>query len=228
MKAYDILPIDYYILPNPLPDEQGRTTYQVRQDTRGAINTRGIVEYLRANNMMPSYPIDAIIETLTKAIVEKLFFNACVHIDGLGVFSLNIGLKPVIDENGVAHKRQVTDPNDITGNEIEVTGISFKPDKEFLKLATERPARFRHTEPRGVVGRHPVFTREEMIASLFAYLDKYHTISRGVFVVGWNLTRHQATKWLKELSTGDNPPLLETRPTNAYVYQRNPNYVPET
>ena len=38
MEAYDILPIDFYILPNPQPDEQGRTTYQVRQDTRGAVN----------------------------------------------------------------------------------------------------------------------------------------------------------------------------------------------
>ena len=228
MEAYDILPIDFYILPNPQPDEQGRTTYQVRQDTRGAVNTRALVEHMKRWHIMPQYPIDAIIKTLTEEIVEKLFFNGCVHLDGLGLFSLTIGLKPVIDENGVAHKRHVTDPHDITGNDLEVTGISFKPDKEFLELATKRPANFRHIAPRGVVGRSPVFTRQEMINLLFNYLDKEKTISRRILIMITHLTMYQAKKWLKELSTGDNPPLLEIWAANAYIYQRNPNYVPET
>lgn len=227
MAAYDILPIDYNILPNPLPDEQGRTTYQVRQDTRGAMTTRGLVEHMRRHHKLTEYPIDAIIHTLAEEIVEQLFFNRCMHIDGLGTFSLNIGLKPVIDEQGVVHKRQVTDPKEITGNDIVVTGIAFKPDIEFTRLATQRPVRFRHSELRGIVGHSVCYTREEMIETLFSYLDKYGTISRGTFVMGWNLTRHQAQKWLRELCTGDNPPLLETRPTNAYVYHRNPDYVPE-
>jgi hypothetical protein len=133
-----------------------------------------------------------------------------------------------LDENGVAHKRHVTDPHDITGNDLEVTGISFKPDKEFLELATKRPANFRHIAPRGVVGRSPVFTRQEMINLLFDYLDKENTISRRIFIMITQLTMYQAKKWLKELSTGDNPPLLEIWAANAYIYQRNPNYVPET
>lgn len=227
MAAYDILPIEYNILPNPQPDEQGRTTYQVRQDTRGSMHTRGLVEHMRRYHILTQYPIDSIIHTLAQEIVEQLFFNRCMHLDGLGTFSLTIGLKPVVDEQGVEHKRQVTDPNEITGNDIVVTGIAFKPDAEFTRLATQRPARFRHSELRGIVGHSIYYTREEMIESLFSYLDKYGTISRGVFVMGWNLTRHQAQKWLRELTTGDNPPLVETRPTNAYVYHRNPDYVPE-
>lgn len=182
---------------------------------------------MRRYHILTQYPIDAIIHTLAQEIVEQLFFNRCMHLDGLGTFSLTIGLKPVVDEQGVEHKRQVTDPNEITGNDIVVTGIAFKPDAEFTRLATQRPARFRHSELRGIVGHSVCYTREEMIETLFSYLDKYGTISRGTFVMGWNLTRHQAQKWLRELCTGDNPPLVETRPTNAYVYHRNPDYVPE-
>lgn len=227
MAAYDILPIKYNILPNPQPDGQGRTTYQVRQDTRGAMNTRGLVEHMRRHGKLIQYPVDAIIRTLAEEIVEQLFFNRCMHIDGLGTFSLTIGLSPVIDDQGVAHKRQVTDPSEITGNDIEVTGIAFKPDIEFTRLATQRPARFEHIGARGTVGHSVQYTREQMTESLLSYLDRYSTISRGTFVMGWHLTRYQAEKWLHELSTGDNPPLLETRPANAYVYQRNPDYLPE-
>ena len=32
--------IKYSVHANPLKDEEGRTTYQVRQDTRGTIDTK--------------------------------------------------------------------------------------------------------------------------------------------------------------------------------------------
>ena len=35
--------IKFSVHQNPLKDEQGRTTYQVRQDTPGAIDTKGLV-----------------------------------------------------------------------------------------------------------------------------------------------------------------------------------------
>ena len=35
--------IKFSVHQNPLKDEQGRTTYQVRQDTLGAIDTKGLV-----------------------------------------------------------------------------------------------------------------------------------------------------------------------------------------
>ena len=228
MATYEIFPIDFNILPNPQKDEQGRTTYQVRQDTRGALNTKGLVKHLRNHNMLTQFPIDAIIHTLAEEIVEHLFFNHCVHLDGLGTFSLNIGLSPVVDEDGLAHKRQVTDPSEITGSDIEVTGIAFRPDAEFLHLATCRPAHFRHTEERGIVGHSISYTREELTQSLFAYIDEQGSISRRTLVMNWNLTRYQAVKWLTELTTGDNPPLIKTHPSNAYVYLRNPHYRPET
>ncbi len=34
--------IKFSVHQNPLKDEQGRTTYQVRQDTLGAIDTKGL------------------------------------------------------------------------------------------------------------------------------------------------------------------------------------------
>lgn len=228
MEALDMIPIKYVVLPNPQPDDQGRTTYQVRPDTRGAMHTRGLVEHMKRYGIMTQYPLDAIIRKLTEEIVEQLFFNRCMHIDGLGTFSLTLGLKPVKDEQGVMHKRQVTDPHEITGNDIEVTGIAFKPDKEFTDLATQRPAYFQNSEPRGVVGHSVTYTRQDMIATLFGYLAKNETITRRIFIMMWHLTKYQAQKWLEDLTTGDNPPLLVSKPGDAYVYQRNPNYVPET
>ena len=62
-------------------------------------------------------------------------FNRRVHLNGIGTFSLNIGLKPVVEEDGTKQKRTVTNPKEITGNDLEVTGITFVPDKELMEKA---------------------------------------------------------------------------------------------
>ena len=93
--------IKFSVHENPLKDEKGRTTYQVRQDTMGV----------------------------------------------------------------------ATDPKEITGNDLEVTGISFKPDKELMEKAQSELVYFEHSAPRVSVGHsddHP-FWRVRKQAGAFVY-----------------------------------------------------------
>ena len=219
--------IYFSVFPNPQKDEEGRTTYQVRQDTCGVLNTRGLVEHLKRYQMLPSYPLEGMLDLLKREIVEHLFFNQRLHLDGFGTFFLNIGLKPVKDEEGNSHKRVVTDPAEITGNDLEVTGIGFIPDKEFQKMVTSAPVGFIHSDKKGVVGHGTQYTRKEIIDSLQEWIDGHDFITRSTFQMFWHLTYYSSRNWLKQLSEGDNPPLVARREGTTIVYRRNPAYQPE-
>ena len=43
------LTIYFSVHANPLKNEDGETTYQIRQDTRGALSTKGLMRYMRDN-----------------------------------------------------------------------------------------------------------------------------------------------------------------------------------
>lgn len=220
--------IKFSVFANPLKDEEGRTTYQVRQDTHGVLNTRGLVAHMRRHHILPNLPLEAVLDVLKQEIVEHLFSNYRLHLDGLGTFYLNIGLKDVTDEEGNSHRRVVTDPNDITGNDLEVTGIGFTPDKEFQKMVTLAPAYFEHSDERGSVGHTALYTREEITESLLDFLSKNGYITRRTFQAFWHLTYYAARNWLRELTEGDNPPLVVIKAGGAYLYRRNPAYVSDT
>lgn len=217
--------IKYSVHANPLKDEQGRTTYQVRHDIRGTLNTEGIVQHLKRHHLLANIPIEAVLDVLREEIVEHLLNNINLHFDGLGTFYLNIGFKPEDDGEGGTRKRVVTDPKKINGNDLMVTGLGFTPDKEFTKMVTEEPVHFEHSMQLADVGHSVTYTREEITRKLLAFIDEYGFISRSTFQQFFYLTYYSACNWLDKLSSGDNPPLLKSKEATAYIYRRNPDYV---
>ena len=216
--------IKYSVHANPLKDEQGRTTYQVRHDIRGTLNTEGIVQHLKRHQLLANIPVEAVLDVLREEIVEHLLNNINLHFDGLGTFYLSIGLKPENDGEGGTHKRVVTDPDDIKGNNLMVTGLGFTPDKEFTKMVTQAPAHFERSFQMTYVGHSVTYTREEITRKLLAFIDEYGFISRLTAQQFFYLTYHSARNWLRTLSSGDNPPLLKSKEATAYIYRRNPDY----
>jgi len=60
------LTIYFTVHANPLKNEDGETTYQVRQDTRGALSTKGLMKYIRDNHIMPTVELDSVIGILAR------------------------------------------------------------------------------------------------------------------------------------------------------------------
>lgn len=216
--------IKYSVHANPLKDDQGRTTYQVRQDIRGTLNTEGLVNHLKQHHLLPNIPVEGVLEVLREEIAEHLLNNVNLHLDGLGTFYLNIGFMPEEDEEGGTHKRVVTNPKDINGNDLMVTGLGFTPDKEFIQKVTQAPVNFEHSQQLADAGHSEVYTREEITQLALELIDRYGFISRQTFQMFLHLTYHSARNWLAELTTGDNPPLLKKKEATAYIYRRNPDY----
>ncbi len=152
------LTINFSVHSNPLKNEDGETTYQVRQDTRGALSTTGQMRYLRDNHVMPTVDLASVIGMLARLQAEKMVDNAKVHLEGLGVFSLTLGLKPMVDVEGQKCKRIVTKPETITGNDVEITDVSFVPDKEFMETIRRKAPHISQTGGKGKVGHSPDYT----------------------------------------------------------------------
>lgn len=97
--------INYSVHANPLKDDQGRTTYQMRHDIRGTLNTEGLVQHLKHHHLLANIPVEAVLEVLRDEIAEHLLDNVNLHFDGLGTFYLNVGFMPMDDGDGNAKKR---------------------------------------------------------------------------------------------------------------------------
>lgn len=202
--------IKFSVHANPLKDEEGRTTYQVRQDTLGTMDTKGLEAELALHQLQNNFTLGGAVEWLSKQLVAQMNFNRRVHLNGIGTFTLTIGLKPVVEEDGTKHKRIVTDPNDITGNELEVTGVTFVPDKELMDRAKSELVYFEHAAPRGSVGHSDDYTEEEMRQQIIGWFAENDYLTRPLMSKMWHLTKYKAEKWLQHFTTG-NQPLLSCR-----------------
>ena len=217
------LKIKFSVHQNPLKDEQGRTTYQVRQDTRGAIDTKGLESLLALHSMQNNFTLGLAVEWIQKQMVSQMNFNRRVHLNGIGTFSLNIGMKPVIDEDATKHKRVVTDPQAITGNDLEVTGVNFVPDKELIEKLKSELVYFEHSDPRGSVGHSAWYTDEQMRQSIIDWFGENNYLTRALFSKMWHITPYKANLILEQLCEGDDALLVVQKQANAYIYRLNPN-----
>ena len=217
--------IKFSVHQNPLKDEQGRTTYQVRQDTLGAIDTKGLESLLALHSLQNNFTLGLAVEWIQKQMVSLMNFNRRVHLNGIGTFSLNIGMKPVIDEDGTKHKRIVTDPKEITGNDLEVTGVNFVPDKELVEKLKSELVYFEHSDPRGSVGHSAWYTDDQMRQLIIDWFGENNYLTRPLFSKVWHITRYKAELILTQLCEGEDAILVRQKQSHAFFYYLKPNTI---
>ena len=92
--------IKYGIYPNPKPDEEGNTTYQVRHTPEGTMNEKAFLSHLKYHNTYNTTVMQSSLIVLKDEIIEQLKANRRFRIDGLGTFQMKVGLKMKYDEEG--------------------------------------------------------------------------------------------------------------------------------
>ena len=197
----------------------------MRQDTLGAIDTKGLESLLALHSMQNNFTLGLAVEWIQKQMVSQMNFNRRVHLNGIGTFSLNIGMKPVIDEDGTKHKRIVTDPKEITGNDLEVTGVNFVPDKELIEKLKSELVYFEHSDPRGSVGHSAWYTDEQMRQSIIDWFAENRYLTRPLFSKVWHITRYKAELILTQLCEGKDAILVRQKQSHAFFYYLKPNTI---
>ena len=211
--------IKYGIYPNPKPDEEGNTTYQVHHTPEATMNEKAFLAHLKYHNTYNTTVMQSSLIVLKDEIIEQLKANRRFRIDGLGTLQMKVGLKMKYDEEGNPVKPHYTDPNQITANDVEVQGVSFTPDPSFVKELKENTST-RNKFGRGAAGRNQPYTREQIVTFLDEYLREHHSITRRQMERALNITAYRAQKWLDDLTAEEFSKYYSKKQGNTYVYYR--------
>ena len=208
------------VYSNPSKDADGKESYHVRHETRGALNEKYIISHLEHYHRPEAPYIATVVKTLKEMIVELLTDNHNVHIEGLGNFYLKLGFKKRTDENGQVIKPHFTDPAKITGNDIDVESIGFTPDEEFLKELHRKNYHFENATGKGNVGHSAKLSREQIIKRLDQHFETYDELTRQQMEGIFRITKYMAQKWLNELCTLPPVYLKSRKIGNVLTYRR--------
>lgn len=211
--------IKYGIFPNPQPDAEGNTTYQVRHTPEGTMDEKAFLAHLKYHNTYNTTTMQSSLSVLKDEIIEQLRENKRFRIDGVGTFQMKVGLKMQYDEEGNPIKPHYTDPNKITANDVEVQGVSFTPDPSFVKALKDRISTT-NKYGRGAAGKNKPYTREEIIDFLDSYLKEHHSMTRRQMERALNITPYRAEKWLNDITSEPYSKYYSKKQGNTYVYYR--------
>ena len=211
--------IKYGIFPNPQPDAEGNTTYQVRHTPEGTMDEKAFLAHLKYHNTYNTTTMQSSLSVLKDEIIEQLRENKRFRIDGIGTFQMKVGLKIQYDEEGNPIKPHYTDPNKITANDVEVQGVSFTPDPSFVKALKDRISTI-NKYGRGAAGKNKPYTREEIINFLDSYLKEHHSMTRRQMERALNITPYRAEKWLNDITSEPYSKYYSKKQGNTYVYYR--------
>lgn len=211
--------IKYGIFPNPQPDAEGNTTYQVRHTPEGTMDEKAFLAHLKYHNTYNTTTMQSSLSVLKDEIIEQLRENKRFRIDGVGTFQMKVGLKMQYDEEGNPIKPHYTDPNKITANDVEVQGVSFTPDPSFVRALKDRISTT-NKYGRGAAGKNKPYTREEIINFLDSYLKEHHSMTRRQMERALNITPYRAEKWLNDITSEPYSKYYSKKQGNTYVYYR--------
>ena len=204
---------------NPLPDSEGNTTYQVRNENFSTIETRELLEHLQFHGLVRRELMEMALIVLQKEIVEQVTDNKRLHLNGIGTFFLKIGLRKHLDEDGNEYQPVYTDPDKITGNDVAVESICFTPDSELLQELNNSGYYFENVNPKGTVGKSAEVDLDQLKPRLKAYLDEHGFISAHGFRRYFGLTRYMGDKLLLQLINEPSPLIKRIKEGNAYIYR---------
>ena len=211
--------IKYGIFPNPQKDSEGRTTYQVRHTPDGQMNEREFLAHLDYHHTYNPTTMKASLSVLKDEIIEQLKSNHRFRIDGLGTFQMKVGLKQPVDDEGNAVKTAWTDPEQITANDVEVTGVTFRPDRSFVEELKEKTS---VTNPfgRGASNKSCKYERQDVVDFIDQYLVEHQSITQRELQIGLGINGYAARKWLKELTSEEPARYVCKKQGNTWVYYR--------
>ena len=211
--------IKFGIYPNPLPDGEGNTTYQVRHEPDATMSTPEFLAHLKYHATFNTAAMSGALSVLREEIVEQLRMNRRFRIDGIGTFQMKVGLSADVDDEGNTQKAHITDPKQITARNVEVTGVTFTPDKSFIDDLKDGTTTV-NINGSGIVAVSKRYERQEVVNELNKYLAEHGSITRRGFATLLQVSNYEARKWLQLLTTEPYAKYVARKQGNTIIYRR--------
>jgi hypothetical protein len=214
--------IKFSVHRDPQTDQSAQPTYHVRQDNYCTADKGELMESVRLHSAMRPEHLEMALSVLEKEIADFLLTNRRLHIDGLGTFYLKLGFREQTDEYGQPVKAHFTDPAAITGHDVKIDTIGFRPDLSFLKrLSTDIGTGFENMTGRGHVGHSAHYTDKQFMQRLDSYLKEHRYVTRHRLIDDFGLSDYMARKWLDRLTTSPMNRLRMEKMGNTLTYWPN-------
>ncbi len=209
--------IKYGIHRNPLPNEKGQFTYQVRLEPSGTFKLDDFILMLRTKDKNLARYAESIITLLKQEITSQLQNNMRFRLNGIGTFQLKVGFKHQEGGKGRKGKTYFTDPEAITTDAVEVTGLSFIPDPSYIRHL-KRDMTVESVMTTGTIGHSAIHSEQEVIDFLLQYINTHGYITRLAFTTEMGLTKYMGQKWLDDLANDPQSPITRQKNGRTFLY----------
>ena len=209
--------IKYGIHRNPLLNEKGEYTYQVRLEPSGTFKLDDFILKLEMKDKTLASQAERIFTLLRQELTNQLQDNMRFRINGIGSFQLKVGFKHQEGGRGRIGKTYFTNPEAITADAVEVTGLSFIPDPTFIRQL-KRDMTVESVREGGTVGHSASHSEQEVIGFLTRYLKANGYITRQTFTAEMGLTKYMGQKWLDDLAADPESPIIRQKDGRTFYY----------
>jgi predicted histone-like DNA-binding protein len=198
--------IKFKVRKSSLKDDSGDNYYMVKAATeKYSVDSKALASDLIRNTTVTQGDFDAVTSGIKELVKQKLLDNKRVEIPGIGTLQLSVGL---------FGKSKVTDPKNITANDVIITGVQFNLSSKLKKELLSEARTYKKDD----VFVSNVLSEEEIKQKLdkFAVDNLYITTRYAMSLFG--VTRQKAREILNSLCDGEHPMLTANRNGNLIVY----------
>lgn len=196
----------YYKREIPALNSKGKQKYSYALRSAGNKSLNDITEHIaQRHQALGQVTVLAIVSDIVDAVAQELANGYSVTIDGVGRFSVSLGLK--------AHDSD-SEPN---ARSVEVRDVLFKASKQMVSNVRRRCVLQRDPAGTATLRRSP-YTLEERIALALDFCKRNAFMRVSDYVALTGLSRTTASKELLQLTDDDTSPLQAQGTKSHKVY----------
>ena len=200
-----------------MPDLRGtgEQQYYYVMRSEGAMDTAELVRCMRQTyRVMGEGELRGMVDTMIRTMGELLADGYTVSLDGMGSFSLALGLDDY--EAGTPEQHRGGEPN---ARRVSVRDVHFKAQRRWVRDIDMRCAHRLHRDKQGTREIHrPATTREERIQLALAYIREHGFLRLSDYVALSGLSRTTASRELREMDSDKSVPIVAQGRLSHKVY----------
>lgn len=174
------LKYDLYNIHNAVGTGENRQ--YVRLVQHEPMTAKQLEAYIQQRCSLTKADVKAVLSELHDLCVQAFSEGRRFYIPEIGYFSLSAGLE--MSEDNPDKK--------VTGKEVRITGINFRPEASILKEVKQSV----HFVRSKYTNQSTQYTEEKLLAKIKEYLQENRYITYRMMRICFGLTQYTAQKWL--------------------------------
>ena len=208
--------INFEVHPTPMKPGDSVQTYHVRQSLKSTMRTDELADYLAQHGLISKGVFLMVMEQLKKELADLLLSGHDVHLDGIGRFALQLGVKKVPNEEGKLVRKTFQSPDELTGHDLTIEGITFVPDRDMLDRLHSRNISFHRVKRNNEQNVSPA----QLLTILDLYCREHGSFTRKDVQYLFGVTRYRAQQLLDELVCAPAPKFYREKHGPSYIYRK--------